>query len=67
MQVWKMYNTSCMDFHLFFCCRNVERLQGMLVEEEQNIIKPLWQVWKHEPLQFCPPFILATAFVSLAP
>ncbi|CAL8462842.1 g2376 [Coccomyxa elongata] len=42
-KVWKLYNTSSMDFHLFFCCCNVAELQGMLSDKERTIIKPLWQ------------------------
>ena len=26
-KVWKLYNTSTMDFHLFFCCHNAAELQ----------------------------------------
>ena len=26
-KVWKLYNTSTMDFHLFFCCNNAAELQ----------------------------------------
>ena len=43
-QVWKLYNTSSMDFHLFFCCANVERLHGGLDAAESALFKPLWQV-----------------------
>ncbi len=43
-QVWKLYNTGCMDFHLFFCCGNVKRLAAMLPEEERHAVRPLWQV-----------------------
>ena len=28
--LWKLYNTSAMDFHLFFCARNLMRLQALL-------------------------------------
>jgi hypothetical protein len=41
--VWKLYNTSSMDFHLFFCCHNVRRLQWTLAADESALIKPLWQ------------------------
>lgn len=44
LQVWKLYNTSSMDFHLFFCCHNVEQLEGRLDESERSLLKPLWQV-----------------------
>ena len=27
MQVWKLYNTKTMDFHLFFCARKAIELQ----------------------------------------
>lgn len=47
VQVWKLYNTGCMDFHLFFCCANVRRLASLLPEEERQSIKPLWQVTIH--------------------
>ena len=26
-RLWKLYNTSAMDFHLFFCSRNLVELQ----------------------------------------
>ena len=26
-RVWKLYNTSTMDFHLFYCSRNLVELQ----------------------------------------
>jgi hypothetical protein len=44
VQVWSLYNTDCMDFHLFFCCANVERLAELLPEEERASVRPLWQV-----------------------
>ena len=27
MQVWKLYNTKTMDFHLFFCAKKAQELQ----------------------------------------
>ncbi|EIE27188.1 hypothetical protein COCSUDRAFT_55211 [Coccomyxa subellipsoidea C-169] len=42
-KVWKLYNTSSMDFHLFFCYANVERLHGGLDAAESALFKPLWQ------------------------
>ena len=44
VQVWSLYNTDCMDFHLFFCCANVKRLAALLPEEERASVRPLWQV-----------------------
>jgi fatty acyl-CoA reductase len=26
-KIWKLYNTSTMDFHLFYCARNLAELQ----------------------------------------
>ena len=46
--MWKLYNTGCMDFHLFFCCANVKRLAAMLPEEERLSVRPLWQVTSKE-------------------
>ena len=34
-RIWKLYNTSRMDFHLFFCSRNVRALQHLLPKEEK--------------------------------
>ena len=38
-----------MDFHLFFCCRNVVQLSDMLSQEELAVIKPLWLVRHMSP------------------
>ena len=35
-RIWKLYNTSRMNFHLFFCSRNVRALQNLLPEEEMT-------------------------------
>lgn len=50
--MWKLYNTGCMDFHLFFCCANVKRLAASLPEEEGLAVRPLWQVAK-PPSSMC--------------
>ena len=42
--MWKLYNTSCMDFHLYFCCANVDALASLLCPEERQFVRPLWQV-----------------------
>lgn len=44
LQVWNLYNTHHMDFHLFFCCANVRKLAAMLPEDERSSVRPLWQV-----------------------
>ena len=44
LQVWKLYNTSTMDFNLFFCCAAVRRLHALLPDQERGVIRPLWQV-----------------------
>ena len=43
-QVWTLYNTGCMDFHLFFCCANIKALASLLPAEERPSVRPLWQV-----------------------
>ncbi|KAK9907611.1 hypothetical protein WJX75_006988 [Coccomyxa subellipsoidea] len=42
-KLWKLYNTTSMDFHLFFCSHNTEQLHGRLTESEHSLFKPLWQ------------------------
>ena len=31
--LWKLYNTSAMDFHLFFCARNLVQLQVLQLDQ----------------------------------
>lgn len=53
MQLWKLYNTTSMDFHLFFCSHNTEQLHGRLTESEHSLFKPLWQVMDSSNLSGC--------------
>ncbi len=44
MQAWKTYNTSELDFNLFFCSRNAQQLERLLPDAERAAAPLVWRV-----------------------
>ena len=42
-QAWRCYNTSALDFNIFFCARNSRALAAALAPEEAEAINVTWE------------------------
>lgn len=43
VQAWKTYNTSKLDFNLFFCSRNSQQLERLLPDDEAAAMPLVWR------------------------
>lgn len=52
LQAWRTYNTSALDFNIFYCARNSRALADVIAPEEASAINVTWEAPRDDLKQY---------------
>ena len=52
LQAWRTYNTSALDFNIFYCARNSRALAAIIAPEEATAINVTWEAPRDDLKQY---------------